>query len=554
MTKKIISLFCAVICVSIAKAQWVSDVSTNTLISESGRLFCASVKAAEATNGNIFVSWLSYEYEGGDENSQGMTKLQLLDKDGNAIWEPGGRYVSTHPTATWSSDFSMVTTPDNCAVIAFSDSRTDPQGKSHFKTYVYKIDQAGNFLWGPNGVALPTTSAGCMRPRICVTNSGSVIVGYTDQELGGFVMNRIDQDGILVWSENLRVKGSLGNFTPCDEDDFIVIVMGGEGSLTALRYDAFGEQIWSKAITKENIYSYVEPRVKSDGQDGAIVSYMIQTDTNQEFYVCLQRISADGETMMGLNPIRTSNEATKHRGVAFGVDTKNKRIVSMWEKVVTGSPTLCSTKVDYFGDEQWGKNGIELRDDELWGYLVEDVVPTKDDGYILIYRKLFDAVNMNIVALKLDKDGKEEWAKDVSDISYKSQCAIIPSEDQIYIFFTDARNSEQAINGEVFGQNLSYEGEFGKLTSIGNTWSSNNENDAFYNNANQTLNIKIADSESSIEVEIYNLTGLLMSRYQNATDNTGNQSIEIHNLLPGTYITKIAYANNKYFYRKIMVK
>lgn len=554
MTKKIISLFCAVICVSIAKAQWVSDVNTNTLISESGRLFCASVKAAETTNGNIFVSWLSYEYEGGDENSQGMTKLQLLDKDGNAIWEPGGRYVSTHPTATWSSDFSMVTTPDNCAVIAFSDSRTDPQGKNHFKTYVYKIDQAGKFLWGLDGVALPTTSARCMRPRICVTNSGSVIVGYTDQEQGGFVMNRIDQDGILVWSENLKVKGSLGNFTPCDKDDFIVIVMGGEGSLTALRYDAFGEQIWSKAITKENIYSYVEPRVKSDGQDGAIVSYMIQTDTNQEFYVCLQRISADGETMMGLNPIRTSNEATKHRGVAFGVDTKNKSIVSMWEKVVASSPTLCSTKVDYFGDEQWGENGIELRDDELWGYLVEDVVPTKDDGYILIYRKLFDAVNMNIVALKLDKDGKEEWAKDVSDISYKSQCTVIPSEDQIYIFFTDARNSEQAINGEVFGQNLSYEGEFGKLTSIQNTWSSNNENDAFYNNANQTLNIKIADSESSIEVEIYNLTGLLMSRYQNATDNTGNQSIEIHNLLPGTYITKIAYANNKYFYRKIMVK
>lgn len=555
MTKKIISLVCAVICVTMVKAQWVDNTEANTLISESGKLFCASAKAAEATNGNIFVSWLSYEGVGqGDAvYSQGMTKLQLLDKNGNALWKKGGMYVSTHATASWSSDFSIATTSDNCVIIAFSDSRTDPQGKKHFKPYVYKIDQEGNFLWGLNGVALPTTSTECMRPRICVTNSGSVIVGYTDQQEGGFVMHRIDKDGALVWSEGLRIGGILGNFVPCDEDDFIVATMGGEGSITALRYDAYGDLIWSKPITDENVYSYVELRIKSDGQNGAIISYMIQTGTNQEFYVCLQRVNAEGETMMGINPIRTSREVAQHRGVAFGVNTKSEQIVSIWEKVFGGTPTLCCNKFDYFGDQQWKENGIELDHDDLWGYLVEDVVFTKDEGYILFYRRMYGAVDMSIIAQKIDKNGTEVWKQDLTDISYKSACSVLPCKDQICIFWADARNSDQAIDGEIYGQNISYSGDLGIITSIQNTLASDGNN-VYYNSADHTLNITVADNESPVEIAIYNLAGILINRYPDAASTNGNVSIEINNLLPGTYITRIACANNNYFYRKIMVK
>lgn len=552
--KRITTLVCAVLCVTMAKAQWVDNIEENTLISESGKLFCASAKAVEATNGNIFVTWLSYEGvgQGDDVFSQGMTKLQLLDKSGNALWQKGGIYLSTHPTASWSSDFSIAATPDNCAVIAFSDSRTDPQGKSHFKTYVYKIDQEGNFLWGLDGVALPSNSTECMRPRICVTNLGSVIVGYTDQQEGGFVMNRIDKDGALVW-DGFRVGGMLGNFVPCDEDDFIVVTMGGEGAITALRLNAYGEQEWSKAITKENVYGYVEPRIKSDGQNGAIMSYMIQTGTNQEFYVCLQRVNAEGETMMGINPIRTSKEATQHRGVAFGVNADSEQIVSIWEKVLGGMPTLCCNKFNYFGDEQWKVNGIELDNDDLWGYLVEDVVPTNDEGYILFYRRMWGAVDMSIIAQKIDKDGTEVWKQDLSGISYKSTCSVIPCKDQICLVWSDARNSNQAINGEVYGQNISYSGELGVITSIKNTQASDG-NRMYYDNVNHTLNVTIADSETPVEIELFNLAGLLINRYQNTTNTNGNVSIEINNLLPGTYIAKIACADNKNYYHKIMVK
>lgn len=554
MIKKIISLVCAIICVTMAKAQWTDDAKSNTLISESGKLFCSNVKAVKAPNGNIFVSWLSYEYEGGDENSQGMTKLQLLDQDGNALWETGGIYVSQHTTATWGTDFSLGVTPDNCAIVAFSDSRTDPEGKSHFKPYVYKIDQEGNFLWGLNGIALPCTSIRCYRPRVCVTNAGSVIVGYSDEEEGGFVMQRINEEGSLVWSENLRASGSMGNLVACDEDDYIVIMMGGEGSITAQRYDAYGELIWNKAVTNESIYAHAEPQVKSDGQNGAVVSYMIQTTNNQEFYVCLQRINADGEAMMGIKPIRTSKELATHRGVSFGVDPKDESIISLWEKVRQNVSTLCVTKLDYFGDEMWGKNGMELQSQQMWGYSGDGVIPTEDEGCIVVYRKHSGAVDHKVMAQRLDKYGESVWEKDMSGISYKSKCILIPYTDQICAIWQDTKMSDQALGGEIYGQNISYDGKLGKVTRSIESINTSDKNNIYYDGRTQTLNLLVTAFENPVEVRLYNISGMLLNQYNNLPTDQNQISLETKALLPGTYIVKIACDKGKSFYSKIMVK
>lgn len=556
MMKKIISLLCAVICVGMAKAQWTDDITANTLISESGKLYCAHAKASETPNGNIFVSWLSYEGigQGDDVYSQAMTKLQLLDKNGKAFWENGGIYISKNPTASWSSDFSMVTTSDNCAIIAFSDSRTDPITKQHFKTYVYKIDQEGRFLWGLDGVALPATSNQCLRPRICVTNSGSIIVGYTANETGEFVMNRLNQDGEPVWSQNLSIKGIKGNFVACEEDDFIVVVMGGENSaLTAHRYDAYGDEQWNKSITKDAVYEYVDPVIKSDGKDGAIISYMISGEGAEEFYVCLQRIDENGETMMGIKPIRTSDERAAHNGVAFGVDTKNGYILSLWQKALQGYNTLCATKLNLFGDEQWSKNGIVLDSKEIWNLLPDDVIFTEDGGSILFYRDFVDALNSVVMAKKLDQDGTEVWNKEMSEYNFRSRCTVIPSTDQIYTFWIDDRNSDEAICGEVYGQNISYEGNMGVITSIENTQASKGNN-VYYDNKTQTLNIHVVDVANSVNVELYSLSGLLLNRYNNLPVSGNKANLTITPLLPGTYVIKIAYGENQNSYQKIMAR
>lgn len=556
MTKKIILLLFAVICTGVANAQWVNDITSNTQISESGKLFCAHAKAAEAPNGNVFVSWLSYEGAGtGDDvYSQAMTKLQLLDKNGKALWENGDLYISKHPTASWSSDFSMITTSDNCAIIAFSDSRTDPTSKQHFKSYIYKIDQNGDFLWGIDGIYLPNTSTECMRPRICVTNSGSIIVGYSVKDKNEFAMHRLSLDGDLIWSESLSVKGIVGNFVACDKDDFLVIVSGGENStLTAHRFDAFGEEQWNKPITKDEIYPYVEPVVKSDGQDGAIVSYMIGGEGVGEFYVCLQRINADGETMMGITPIRTSNEVASHNGVAFGVDTKNQSILSLWQKSFSGINYLYATKLEYYGDKVWGENGINLLEKELWNILPQDVIPTDDGGYILFYKDFVDNLNSVIIAHKIDSNGAEVWKKEMSGYSYKSGCTIIPCADQICLFWIDAKNSDEAVGGEVFGQNISYDGNLGTITSIGKTHASKGNN-VFYDNRNRTLNIDIADATGSLNLEIYSLSGLLLNSYKDLSVNGNKANLTINPLLAGTYIIKVTYNENQNIYKKIMVR
>ena len=89
----------------------------------------------------------------------GYIKVQLLDKNGTPAFEDGGIYISKHITASWTYNFDMQVTPDGCCVVAHSDSRNDTEARQTFEPYVYTMDQAGNMLWGLDGIKLPTSEA-----------------------------------------------------------------------------------------------------------------------------------------------------------------------------------------------------------------------------------------------------------------------------------------------------------------------------------------------------------------------------------------------------------
>lgn len=148
--KRILVLMVLVVLYATAmQAQWSDDPSVNLQLSDQKGATPGSIKVAKTTDGKMFVSWTTYEGKGG------QTRLQLLDKNGNLLWDKGGILVSEHPAASYTTDFDMKTSSDGCAIIAYSDSRTDLETLLDFKPYVYKIDQEGNYLWGIDGGRYP---------------------------------------------------------------------------------------------------------------------------------------------------------------------------------------------------------------------------------------------------------------------------------------------------------------------------------------------------------------------------------------------------------------
>lgn len=119
-----------------ASAAWNSNLSQNLLISEKGMPNQSYTLCAATPQGDMWVSWLSWE------GMNAYLKLQLLDKDGNTLLEEGGIYVSKHPTPTWSSGYDLKSTADGDAVIIYCDKRN---GQWH--AYLYRVGKDGEMKW-----------------------------------------------------------------------------------------------------------------------------------------------------------------------------------------------------------------------------------------------------------------------------------------------------------------------------------------------------------------------------------------------------------------------
>lgn len=545
--KKILILMALIAgCVTTMQAQWVDDPAVNTLISTKGEGSATLTKVAKISEDRMYVAWTSFESYDGSLNA--FTKLQLLDKNGNALWEKGGIYVSRHPSASYTTDFSLAVTPDDCAIVAFSDSRTNLETKIDFKPYVYKIDQEGNFLWGLDGVAIPCSSHQGMRPRIGVTNAGSVIVGYSDAINGLVCLQRIKEDGTLAWGQNIELGGMMVNFVATGEDDFIITW----GGLAAQRYDSYGEEVWDKPVIIEGEFfnGYVEPRMMEDGQGGFVVCYG-RTVSMSEFYVCLQRVSADGELMMGLESITTGKSNYKHACGIMGVDIKNQEIICQWSKSRGDNDvSLVANKFSYFGDPMWGDNGVKLKESWMFPPYASNVTVLDDQSSILVYSDLLDSsVKTKIIALKLDKDGKVIWKKEINSLTnYKMNVTGCKLENQLCVFWNSAVSSD--IGGEIMGQNISFDGQLGIVgTSIEET--ENGKSTRIYYD-NQCIQATFAGNNSDLaDLTVSDLTGSLV--YSDSFPVENGQLNAPLSLPRGIYLVCVN-SNGQKIYQKIMVK
>lgn len=533
--------------VSTAFAQWTEDATQNTLISVEGQMGQVLPKAKMLPDGKMYVAWLSVE---NDHNY--VPKLQLLDIDGKPLLEEGGIKISTHPSATYTTDWSMDVTPDGCAILTFSDSRVDPTGRHAFKPYAYKIDQQGNFLWGLDGVEIPCSNTYGMRPRVCVTNAGSVIVGYSnadEQEGGYFEMNKINADGSLAWSKNIVMPGMMGNMFPCDEDDFILVWFGG--GITAQRFDSYGETYWDEPVVIESreFNGRVEPILEADGNGGVVLCYQRYVSLS-EFYICVQHLSADGELMMGLQAIDTSNEIGQHTVPGLGVNTKNEEIAVFWSMKRSDDVYFKMNKFNFYGDKLWGDKGIDLEDSKwMWGWTPARALVLDDKSTILFYQEYENALDSYLYVKKVNENGEEVWKKELGSLSIKSDPQAIwnTQREETYVFWSDSRNtSSTTSDGEIYGQIINFDGEFKSDIKAPET----NNDMIYYDSYNKCINIETTE-DSELNLKIYNSNGLLLMEKAIKPED-GISRIHL-NLERGIYIANLTNSTNNYNH-KIVVK
>lgn len=442
---------------ALAVSQWPTNpAAANLLISAEQETGATLPQVQETKDGKFWVTWLTWE-----DGMNGYIKAQLLDKEGNALLDKGGIYVMKRPTATWTSNYGMGVTSDGCLVVCHSDCGDDPDRQS-FYPRAYKIDQEGNQLWGLDGVEFSTRDASGHRPKVGITNEGTIFIGFNDlshsaSEDSAFVIYKMNDDGTKAWVNPIETPGMFGAFSPCEEDDIYLSIING-GAITLQRIDSMGDFVWSDPVIVEdrdpNTRTEVQPI--SDETGGVVLAYQRYIDL-ATIYSGMQRISPDGELCMGLHGIDLLEEpGATQSAPGICLNGKRQEIIAAWNYDKTSNNYLYIQKYDYSGAPLWNEP-VKYGGDYMWGYATTNGKILDDGTTIICYNDQHGAVESDIKLMKIDTEGNEIWTKQIAPVAYHDEPVLFFDQEkgEGYIFMTDNRRGESSSpNGAIYGQNF----------------------------------------------------------------------------------------------------
>ncbi len=426
----------AVLCAPDADAQWNDNLSENLLISRSEYSALDMVQVGKTSDDKIFIAWLSWE------NQNGYIKLQLLDKDGNALFQEGGIYVSRQPTPTWSSGYGFAVTGDGCAVIVNSDMRN-----SHWQPYAYKISQKGEQLWGEAGIPLLKENEGDgLNPHVCITKSNNVLVGF--QNMAGSRIEvkilKLRQDGSPAWGGMISLSGANGIFgmVPSGADGMVVAYYeASTSSYLAMKYTGNGEEVWDEKVRIDDsglVKTTSEPSLVSDGADGIVTGWRYAIS---QFSVAgkAQWIDSEGNKKFGDEGILTDELPT------VGWDVSSKSLYASYALKSGDEKILTAAEYDEKGNMKWYTDEVSSMPANQ--FAVYGLIPVSD-GVLVVYRNNYKYNEATVEYTKLDLAGKIVKSNvTVSDASGdKGRGGVVAMADQFVVVWSDNALSVYAQN------------------------------------------------------------------------------------------------------------
>ena len=272
-------------------AQWTMDTAVNTLVVDSQG---GDMKAIGTSDGKTYVVF--WKVVSAPTNYE--LRLQILDVDGTQMLGSDGVLVSDSiPMSTFTVIWSIgIDENDNLYIGATGTGGGEP-------AYVYKLDVAGNHLWGTDGVNVGSGFAVTILPL----SSGEAIVSWFPS--GQSVMQKFDASGTAVWGSTQPVVNAGNDTVPANmfelsNGDYIMVfhslTFGINSTLYAQRYNSDGVFQWANPTRLSN-NGTVFNTTYSGLQDGDVVYMGYKASPGTRFDSFLQRIDADGSLPWGIN-------------------------------------------------------------------------------------------------------------------------------------------------------------------------------------------------------------------------------------------------------------
>lgn len=189
------------------------------------------------------------------------------------------------------------------AIMCWTDERS---AKNFYTVYAQRIDRNGYVRWKENGIAVSPVSNSQVTPQIISDGTGGAIIVWSDTRSGteDVYAQRIDSSGNALWkSEGVTVaSGSTEQTAPklaSDGQNGAIITWSArttslqDDHIYAQRIDGSGKQLWVPEVeltTSDQFES--TPTIAGDGSGGAYIAWAFYN--NSEYDVYAQRLHANG--------------------------------------------------------------------------------------------------------------------------------------------------------------------------------------------------------------------------------------------------------------------
>ena len=386
--------------------------------------------------------------------------------------------VSSHPSMTWITDYSLAVTPDTCALVAFQDMRT-----GNNDVFIYKIGQDGAFLWGNDGIQLSNDPGFEVNPVMAVHPDNNVVVAWprsVDFGDNKVILQRLNNAGQKTWTNDLILGESGYDYTwpsviPAENGNTIIVYYKEWGPywapnriIHAEKIDSMGSSLWSpKPVLFNGITPvYVHPQIAPDGNGGVYVTWMYERVTNH-LSSFVQHVSADGTVTMETNGAEVNtNAGTLALEPAIGCDEINHSAYIFWRETDLNQNVygLYGQRMDISGNRKWGNNGLQIEPVGSQNAILPTVTSLLGGAIVCYEYDFLSGNNQMIKACRLDSTGNKLWtggSRTVSSAqSGKGYLASSPKfNSQIIYAWSDDRPG----GDQIFAQNLCENGNFGPI-------------------------------------------------------------------------------------------
>jgi hypothetical protein len=199
-----------------------------------------------------------------------------------------------------------------------------------------------------------------------------------------------------------------------------------------------------EVMTTSRIASYMESDISKDGLGGAYSYWYDTRDMVHHAYA--QHVQADGSVSWTINGVRLSTTAGQMEMYPQLVRLPSTEDILVFYRTTNFDQNLAGIsgqRLDSYGQRQWGDDGVtlvDLSDQDRFNLLALQ----QEDGAIVLYKELPDAINSIIDAIRVDEFGVPVWEFSpltiVSPLSEKGRVEADVNElDQVIAAWNDDR-------------------------------------------------------------------------------------------------------------------